>query len=264
MQWGLELGEGRETSMSGIDYPREAGADVHETSFPQRLIGVFTEPGRVLGEVARKPDFIRPLLLLIAVTVVVTETMLSKIGMQRIIRASLVQSGQTARLSPEQINQAVEKTAAIAAVFAHVSGLLAVPIFLALVAAVGLIVLNGFFGVHAGFKKVFAVACYAELPGVIRGVMAVAVIFFGDPNAFDPQSPAPSNPGFFLNPLKTSHAVLALASSLDIFVFWFLILLAMGLSRVSGGKVSSRSIFLVYLGLWMILVLARVGFALFT
>lgn len=247
--------------MGEINSPREAGTEVAGTSFLQRLLGIFTEPGAVLEEVARQPDFIKPLLVLIAVTLLATETMLSKIGMPRIIRASLMQSGQASRLSPAQIEQAITKGAAIASVFAHLSGLFGVPIFLAVVAAVGLIALNGIFGVPVGFKKVFSLACYADLPSVLRSVMAVALICFGDPNAFNPQSPAPSNLGFFLDSLQSSHAFLALATSLDIFVFWFLILLSMGLSRAAEGKVKSRSIFLVYLGVWMILVLAKVGFA---
>lgn len=247
--------------MSEINSPREAGTEVPDTSFPQRLLGILTEPGAVLEEVARKPDFIKPLLVLIAVTLLVTETMLSKIGMERIVRASLLNSGRAANLDPEQMRQAIEKGAAIASVFAHLSGLFAVPIFMALVAAVGLIALNGIYGVHADFKQVFSLACYADLPSVLKGVMAVVLIYFGDPNAFNPQCPAPSNPGFFMNPTQTSHAGFALASSMDLFVIWFLILLAMGLSRASGGKVTSRAVFPIYFGVWMVLVLAKVGFA---
>lgn len=249
--------------MSDIDAPREPGEGLTSPSFFERFIGVFTEPGAAFEDIARKPDFIVPLVLLIFVSVTVTETVLSKIGMRRIIEASIVQSGQASNMSPQQISQAVEKGAAIATVIAHLNGLLAVPIFLAAVAGIGLLVLNGIYGVHAGFKKVFSVTCYADLPGVIGGAMALAVILFGDPDHFNPQSPTPSNLGFFLNPQETSHAVYALASSLDIFILWFLILLAIGLSRVSGGKVKSRSIFFIYLGLWVILIVGKVSLALF-
>lgn len=238
------------------------GTNLPGTSFPRRLLGIFIEPGRVLEEVARRPDFFRPLALLIVVTLATAETMLFRVGMQRIIRAAIMQNGRASQLTSAQIHQAIEKGAAIWNILVQIGAVLGPPIFLALVAAVGLIVLNGFFGVHAGFKKVFSVACYAYLPVVLRAAMAMAVLFFGDPNAFNPQSPAPSNPGFFLNPLTTSHPVIAFASSLDIFVVWFLILLSMGLSRVSGGKIKSRSIFYVYFGIWMILILAKVGFAL--
>jgi hypothetical protein len=247
--------------MGGMNSPTAAGTEAPGTSFLDRLMGIFIEPGRVLEEVAHKPDFIKPLILLIAANILVTETMLAKIGMERLARNSLATSGRVANLSPEQMQQAIEKGAAIAGIIAHTSSFLGPPIFLALAAAVGLIALNGLFDVHVGFKKVFSLACYADLPGVLRGVMSVAVIYFGDPNAFNPQTPSPSNLGFFLDPAQTSHTLLALAASLDIFVVWFLILLSMGLSRAAEGKVKSRSIFLVYFGVWMILVLARVGFA---
>jgi hypothetical protein len=250
--------------MNDINSSPHLGEGQRSESFLQRFIGVFTEPGEVFKDIARKPDYISPLVLLILVSVAVTETMLSKIGMQRIIHASIMQSGQASQMSPEQINQAIERGAAIAGVIAHVSSLVAVPIFLAAVAGIGLIVLNGVFGFRAGFKKVFSVACYADLPSVLGGAMAMAVMFFGDPDHFNPRSPSPSNPGFFLNPRETSPAVLALVSSFDIFVLWFLILLAIGLSRVSGGAVPSRSIFFIYFGLWMILIVAKVGFALLT
>lgn len=250
--------------MNDINSSQLSGESLRSQSFLERIIGVFTEPGKTFEDIARRPDFISPLILLILVSLAVTETMLSKIGMQRIIQASLLQSGQASQLTPEQINQAIARGAAIASVFAHLSALFGVPIFLAAVAGVGLLVLNGVFGIQASFKKVFSVACYADLPSVLGGMMAMAVMFFGDPDHFNPRSPSPSNLGFFLNPLETSRPVLALASSFDIFIVWFLILLAIGLSRVSNGAVKSRSIFFIYFGLWMILVVARVGFALVT
>jgi hypothetical protein len=250
--------------MNDINSSPQLDEGESSTSFLQRFVEVFSEPGRAFDQIARNPDFLSPLVLLILVSVAVTETMLSKIGMRRIIELSIEQSGQASSMSPEQIRQAVERGAAIASVIAHLSGLLAVPIFLAAVAGIGLIVLNGIYGAHASFKKVFSVACYADLPGVIGGVMAVAVILFGDPEHFNPKSPAPTNLGFFLNPQDTSHVAYAVANSLDFVVLWFLILLAMGLSRVSGGTAKSRPIFFIFFGLWMILILAKVGFALLT
>jgi Yip1 domain len=228
-------------------------------SFLERFLGVFIEPGAVFEDVARKPDFIAPLAVLILVSLAVTETMLSKIGIARIVRNTFMQSGRVSNLSPEQINQAIEKSAAVVGVFMHLSALFAVPIFLAAAAGIGLLVLNGIFGIRAGFKKVFSVACYADLPSILGGVMAMTMTLFGDPDHFNLRSPVPSNLGFFLNPQTTSHAMMALASSFDIFILWFLILLAMGLSRVSGRAVKSRSIFFIYFGLWMLLVMARVG-----
>ena len=80
-------------------------------SFPERFLGVFISPNAAFLDIARKPDFIAPLIVGIVAAVAVTETMLAKIGMDRIIRLSLEQSGRASRMTPEQIRQAVEQGA---------------------------------------------------------------------------------------------------------------------------------------------------------
>jgi len=130
------------------------------------------------------------------------------------------------------------------------------------VAGFGVLVLNGLFNQRARFKELFSVTCYAYMPHIVGGAMAIAIMFFGDPDAFNPRSPAPTNPGFFLNPISTSQAVSLLAGSLDFITLWFLVLLAMGLSRISRKKVKAGSIFMTYCGAWLLLVIVKVGFAL--
>lgn len=230
-------------------------------SFLSRVMGVFIEPGETFEDIARKPDWIPPLILLILFSEAFTQIMLAKVGMRRIIMHSLQQSGQAARMDPEQLNQAIARGAHFGAIIVQVLGLLTVPIFLLVIAGFGLLVLNVFFGEKASFKQVFSVTCYADMPGILGILMGAAVVIFGDPASFNPQSPAPTNVGFFLNPLTTSHAFMALANSLDFIIVWFLILLAIGLSRVARKKVGSGSIFLTYVGAWLLVIIAKVGFA---
>jgi Yip1 domain len=248
--------------MNDISPPLKSRESLPLKRFFHRFVGIFIEPGETFEDLARKPDFIGPLTLLILVSVAVTETMLARIGAVRIVRTAIEQSGQGSAMSPEQIDAAVERGAAFAGLLAHIVSIMGVPVFLAAVAGFGLLVLNGFFGARVGFKAAFSVACYANLPSVLGGMMAVAVMLFGDPEHFNPQSPAPSDLGFFLDSQHTSRAVYRLASSLDIFVIWFLILLAIGLSRVSGGRAKARSIFVVYLCAWLVLIMVKVGIAL--
>ena len=126
--------------------------------------------------------------------------------------------------------------------------LLGPPIFLAIVAALRLAIVNGLFGVQLNFKKSFSVACYANLVSMLGVVMGVAMILFGDPERFNPNNPISSNIGFFLNPLETSKPLLAMASSLDIFSFWLIALLGIGYSAASGGKVKAFSIRAIFFG----------------
>jgi Yip1 domain len=230
-------------------------------SFLSRLIGVFVEPGETFEDIARKPDWMAPLGVLILVSFAVVETMLLKIGASQIALHGMQQSGRAAGMDPAQMSQIAERSSAVLRIVMPAGVLLGVPIFLLIVAGFGLLVLNGFFGRHAKFKQVFSVTCYAYLPSILGGVMAVAMVLFGDASAYNPQIPAPTNPGFFMNPLTTSHPALALASSLDVMIFWFMALLAIGLSRVTQKKVKTGAIFLTFLGAWVLLVAAKVGFA---
>ena len=245
------------TSISAPPAPEPAAP----LSFVQRCAGVFFSPRETFAEIARQPDFIGPLVISIMASVAMTETMLTRIGMERIIRMSIERSSRASSMSPEQIEQAVNQGAKVGAVFAHLGGLLGPAVVLLIIAGLGLLILNGIFGAQVKFATVFAVTCYANLVGILGIAMAIAVILFGDPEHFNPQDPTPSNPGFFLNPVETSRSVMALAASFDIFALWFMALLGIGLSEATGRRVKALSIFLSYFGLWAVWVLARMGLA---
>lgn len=230
-------------------------------SFWSRWMGVYFSPGDTFQDISRKPDFIFPLLVTVLSAVAITETMLAKVGMERIIRNSIEMSGRAAKMSAEQIQQAVDQGKGIGGILAHVAGVVGAPIYLLIVAAVGLALVNAIFGSPISFKKAFSVACYASLSGFIGALMALAMILFGDLERFNPDNPSPTNVGFFLNPLETSKPLLTFASSLDLFTIWFVVLLGIGFSQATGGKVKASTIFLVYFGLWMIWVLGKVGLA---
>src|SRR5438034_4753887 len=87
----------------------------------------------------------------------------ARIGMARMIRQTLEQSGQAEKMSAEQMQQAIDRGAQIGGIIAHVAGVLGVPIFILLVAAVGLLFTNAFFGAEVRFKTSLAVASYANL-----------------------------------------------------------------------------------------------------
>jgi len=238
---------------------KPADADTPAQSFPERLMGIFISPGETLADVARKPDFLAPLILLVLGAIAVTETMLWKIGLERIVRMSIEQSGRASSMSPEQMDQAVHQGARIGGILAHIGGVVGPPIGLLIIAALGLLVVNLILGAQAKFKTVFSLICYADLVTLLGALMAVAVILFGDPDHFNAQNPVPANVGFFLNPHEVSKPLYSLASSADIFTIWFLILIAIGLSEGTGRKVKPLSIFLVYAGFWVIWILVKMG-----
>jgi hypothetical protein len=231
-------------------------------SFPERLMGVFISPGETFEDVARHPGFWAPLITLMVAAVAVTETMLWKIGMDRIVRTSIEQSGRASSMTPEQMDQAVRQGALYGGILAHIMGVVGAPIFLLILGGLGILIVNLIFGAQAKFKTIFSLTCYANLVSLLGSLMAIAVIFFGDPEQFNSQNPIPSNVGFFLHPTQVSKPLYALASSADFLTVWMIILLGVGLSKGTGGKVKPTSIILVFVGLWILWILGKVGLAL--
>src|SRR5437016_3221869 len=78
---------GKPMSAPGVATPTEYAEP--PKSFLERFIGVFISPTETFADIGRKPDFVAPLVVGIVGAVAITETMLAKIGMGRIVRASL-------------------------------------------------------------------------------------------------------------------------------------------------------------------------------
>jgi len=229
--------------------------------FLSRLVGVFFSPGETFDDVVRKPDILPPLALGILTTIAFSEVMLAKIGMERIIRMQLEQSGRLSSMTPDQVDQAVTQGAKFGAIVTHVIGVAAVPIIMLILAAIGLGIVNLIFGAKTKFSTAFSVTCYANFVGVLGGILGIVVMLFGDPEHFNPNTPVPTNVGFFFPQATTSKPLFALVSSLDLFSIWFMVLLGIGFAATTQRKAKTSSVFLVFLGLWAIYVLAKVGIA---
>jgi hypothetical protein len=238
--------------------------DQTSDSFLSRAVGIFIAPGRTFESIARRPDFIAPLIVGIAGSIVLIEAMLGKIGAARIIRQSLEISGKAAQMTPEQLDQTVQKVAGFTAISMHVGGVIGVPIFLLVIAAVGLFIANVVFGASTDFKTCLSVVCYANLVLQVGVILGLIIVFMGDPEQFNPENPVPTTIGFFLNPRETSKVLYAVASSFDIFRVWFIVLCSLGLSVATRKKVGIIAILLTYLGIWVLIVLGKVGMAAIT
>jgi hypothetical protein len=106
-------------------------------------------------------------------------------------------------------------------------------------------------GADIKFKVALAIVMYATLPGLLRVLLAILSLLTGaSPDSFTFQNPVATNPGYFLNPAD-SPFLYSLASSLDIFLIWTLVLTAIGFTYVS--KVKRGTAFAIVFGWWLIL-----------
>jgi hypothetical protein len=230
-------------------------------SFVSRVVGVFVSPGETFADVVRKPDIIAPLIISILSTIAFSEIMLAKIGMERIVRMQLEQSGRMSQMTPDQVDQAVSQGAKFGAILTHAIGLLAAPIAILIVAAVGLGIANLIFGAKTKFGTAFSITCYANMISVLGALVGILVMLFGDPEHFNPNAPIPTSLAFFMDQTHTSKPLFALATSLDLFTFWYMAILGIGFAATTGGRSKPLTVFFAFVAVWAVYVLAKVGIA---
>jgi hypothetical protein len=230
-------------------------------SFVSRVVGVFVSPGETFADVVRKPDIIAPLIISILSTIAFSEIMLAKIGMERIVRMQLEQSGRMSQMTPDQVDQAVSQGAKFGAILTHAIGLLAAPIAILIVAAVGLGIANLIFGAKTKFGTAFSITCYANMISVLGALVGILVMLLGDPEHFNPNAPIPTSLAFFMDQTHTSKPLFALATSLDLFTFWYMAILGIGFAATTGGRSKPLTVFFAFVAVWAVYVLAKVGIA---
>ena len=232
---------------------------------PQRLMNVFFAPGKTFEDLKRNDSWWVPWLVTAVFTLIFAVIAMQKIDMPRFIqqqtdRSPMAQK-QLERLTPEQraqnttIRIAVTKVAFYAApVFSLIIGLIC--------AAVLMAIFNFFLGAEVPFSRAMGVVFYSGLTGILATILlTISLLVTADTSTIDfAGNPMPTNPGFFLDP-DGNKVLYGLASSLDIFRIWYVILLGLGFAKVSSNRKPSvntgiTTAFVAY----GILVLIGIGF----
>jgi hypothetical protein len=226
-----------------------------------RIVGVFFEPGKTFSDIAQRPSWIVPLVLVILAVIGVTYTLSQRVGWERILRHQMETNSRFQQMSAEQRDQ----TLAIQMKFAAVSGygiaVIVVPIIDVIIAAVLLGIAGGLMGGGMRFKQVFATVCWSGMPGLLSAILTIVVIFLKNPDDYNPQNPTAFNLGAFLDPNTGSKFVYSLASSLDVFVIWTILLLATGLKAAAGKKLTFTGALVAVIVPWAIVVLGKAAIA---
>jgi len=128
-------------------------------------------------------------------------------------------------------------------------------IILAIIAAVLMASFNFGFATELTFNQCLAVCMYASLPGIVKVLIAMLAISVGGGDSFTFQNPVASNLSGLVDP--SSHFLYGVATSLDIFTIWTLVLTGIGISCLT--KVKRGTAIGVVFGWWAIVVLAGSG-----
>jgi hypothetical protein len=208
-----------------------------------RLSGVFFEPGKAFADIAERPTWFLPLLLIVAATVGFYVAYGQHIGWQAFVQDQMDNSPrmqqQMQNLSPAQRQQSLALQMKIMPVVYYVGPVFGMPIMYLISSLILWGIASGIMSAGVRFKQIFAIECYAALVGVIAKVLGIVVIFIKNPDQFNLMNPLAFNPAAFMDQKAASKFIYTLGTGLDLFVIWALILTVIGLKAAAGKKLST-------------------------
>jgi len=221
----------------------DAEPEPQKLSEISRLTGVFFEPTKAFADIAERPRWLVPLLLVILATVAFYVTYGQRDGWRSFIEEQMQSNARVAqqmdRLSPEQREQSIKMQAKIIMPITYYAGpVIGMPIGNLFASLVLLGVASGIMSAGVKFKQIFAIGCYAGLTGIIAKILGIVVMFLKSPDQFNLMNPLAFNPAAFMDPKTTSKFLYTIASGCDLFIFWAMLLTAIGLKAAAGKRLS--------------------------
>jgi hypothetical protein len=242
--------------------PAYAGASAQDMSTPATLSGIFFEPSRTFEALRERPRFLVAGIIILVLSVLVTFIIFNKIDYAAFMREQITKGPNGDKMSPEQVDAAVGfYTGPIGKVVVYLFPIIGTAIYIAAGGALyllGSLLMSG----TMRYKQALSVWTYSSFaPGVLSVLASIVIVLITPAEDINPSQPGGlvrANLAVIL-PHGSSPALGALLGSFDIFTFYGLFLAAVGLRKV--GKMSSGAAWTVAIGLWVIGVLLKVGWA---
>jgi hypothetical protein len=225
-----------------------------------RLTGVVWSPGEAFRDIATRPRWWPPMVLLILISLVFTATFTQRVGWERFFRHQAETNSKMQNLPADQREQAVAMQVKVGPAFAYGGVLVGFPLMATVTAGVFLFLFRTIFGAELKFRQAFAIVVYSWIPLLFSSIMALAVMLLKNPEEFDLEYPTLTNIGAFLEPGTTPKWLISLGTSIDVFTFWVLVLLATGFAAAAR-KISWSSSFTCVISTWAVYVLLKAGWA---
>jgi hypothetical protein len=222
-----------------------------------RIVNTFIAPSKTFTDLRRSAQWWAPFLLMILVSSGMVYTAGQKIGFRKIMENQMQAQPKTQerldKLPADQREQQMEQGAKFTQIISYV--------FPAITLVIWLIIATALFatfklaaGADVSFKVSLAIVVYAALPLMLKTLLVILSVVAGmSPDSFSFQNPLATNPGYFMNPAANVF-LYSVASAIDIFMIWTLVLTAIGFTCVS--KVKSGTAYAIVFGWRAVFTLA--------
>jgi len=234
-----------------------ASPSVEPLSEPARLIGALVAPAKAFADLKRVSRWWSPFIVITIASYALFVVAGQKVGWEQVtengLRMSPKQAARLESLPAEQHPAAMERAVKFTRIISYAFPIAVNLPFLLIVSAILMASFNFGAGAEIPFRTALGVVTYANLPGVLKAVLAIVSLLAGsNPESFNFQNPVATNPGYFMDPLA-SPMLFRLASALDVIVIWILVLNALGFAAVS--KLKRGTTFAVVFGWYIALTL---------
>ena len=218
-----------------------------------RFIGIVTSPKATFQAVAAHPRWLGMLVLVtLVVALCVTLPMTTEAGRQAALDSQVQQMENFGVQVNDDMYAAMSSRMRFAAYQTFFSVLIAGPIFSVVIAGLLFGVFAVLMGGQATFKQLFAVYVHST------AISAVGQLFTGPLNYFRGSMSSATNLAVFL-PMVDEHSFLGrLFGMIDLFIIWWLVLLAIGLGVLYRRRTQPLAIGLFSLYAVIILCLAAI------
>lgn len=222
-------------SASTVPTPAEPAA----LSPLQRIINIFVAPSTVFADLRRDTSWWAAWLLISVFALLFMVALAQKVGFEQITKNEIAASPKAMerldKLTPEQRDQQMAISGKFTKYFSYGAPIM-ILIIACIIAAVLMATFNFGMGAELSFGAVLAVVLWSWVPGILKSLLGAISLYAGaDPEAFNIRNPVATNLGFFIS--RTDHPVLySLASSIDLFAIWYIILMGMGFAALTKVK----------------------------
>jgi hypothetical protein len=234
--------------------PESSSESAPPMSAVGRLTNVFLDPKKAFADIAARPSWIVPVVLLIVVGLAFIFAFTSRVGWERYFHQIAETNSRMQQMDPQQRETAIQMQIKFGPIFGYVFGVVGPPLMALIVGGVVLLMCK-LGGSALKFKQTLAIGAWAMLPRVLAGILAIIVMFIKNPEDFNLQNPLAFNLGAFMEPPPNSGKfIYSLATSFDLFTIWAILLVAVGISVAARKMPFSKALILV-LAPWIVWVL---------
>ena len=232
-----------------------------ETGAVGRMTGVIVSPKQTFAEIARRPTWVAPFVILCVLSIVVSGLLAQKTDWRGFFERQNSKNSRFDQMPQDQKDRIVESQVKYAPQLAYVFGLVGTIIFVMVVTLVYWGAFYLFNGGGFGFKTAFGIVSHAYVPLIVSSVLSIIILTVKARGDVDPEHFLASNLAAFLpDPSEmagSAGTIVGIILDLDAS------LVAIGFSAASPKKIKLGGAFLTVFGIWAVWVCGKVAWALF-